>query len=328
MNHDHSRLVDVSLGSPVLEQILFPFGHYFTMLGIGLVLAIYLASRWAKRHDLNQGKMIDFGIWMGIWGIVGSRILHVFADGHFWDYVHVCTDPSLVEWQIDIKECKALSGVWDSATQLCHPAPHQGWMDTLSDCFAWADISAGGFAYYGGLIAAGIFSVYFIRRHNFPAAKVCDMAGWGITLGLVWGRMGCFMATCCFGKQTDFPLAVVFRNGSAASRTHWKLGLLDTYRTESLPVHATQIYEASLCFIIAVFAYFILRPRKTFDGQVFVISMALYAVGRFMLEFVRDDERGGLFGFSTSQLIAIGILWACAFLWRYFKNKAATAMAS
>jgi phosphatidylglycerol:prolipoprotein diacylglycerol transferase len=138
--------------------------------------------------------------------------------------------------------------------------------------------------------------------------------------GLAWGRMGCFLSSCCFGAQTDWAIGVVFPRGSSASKYQWEQGLLTSYRMESLPVHPTQIYEAVIGLSIAVYAYYWLRPRKRFDGQVFCVTSILYAVARFMLEFVRRDERGGLFGFSTSQLIAIGLMIACIFLWQYFSN--------
>lgn len=281
------------------------------MLATGFILAIVLARRWAGRNNIDKGRMIDFGILMVILGVIGAKILHVIADGHFWDYVHVCTDPSKVDWLIDEKECRILQGVWDSAKNVCHPVK--------KNCVAW--ISGNGFAYYGGFIAAASFSIWFIRRHKWPAGKVCDMAGWTIPLGLAWGRMGCLLAGCCFGAQTDSVLGIVFPKGSPASRSQWKDHLLDTYRHESLPVHPTQLYEAVGALIIAAIAYFVIRPRKQFDGQVFVVSMIMYAVVRFMLEFIRRDERGGLIGLSTSQLVAIGIVAACSYLWFFFKKR-------
>lgn len=288
---------------------------YTTMLVTGFAMVIFLARRWAVRQGLEGGKMVDFGILMFLWGIVGSRLLHVVADGHFWDYVNVCRDPSQVIWRVDEREClNALHGAWDAAAGVCHPIE--------KNCLAVFDVTAGGFAYYGGFIAAALFSIWFIRRHRWPAARVCDMAGFTISLGLVWGRMGCFLASCCFGARCDLPIAVRFPSGSAASRAQWSEGLLDTYRVPSLPVHPTQIYEALWALLVAVFVYFVLMPRKRFDGQVFVVAMSLYAAGRFAVEFIRRDERGGLLGLSTSQIVAIGMLGLCAWLWVVFSRAA------
>jgi phosphatidylglycerol:prolipoprotein diacylglycerol transferase len=77
-------------------------------------------------------------------------------------------------------------------------------------------------------------------------------------------------------------------------------------------VHPTQVYEAALSLLIAAVCLVVVHPRKRYDGQVFVAFIALYAVARFVLEFVRRDERGGLIGLSTSQLLGIVLLAVAA----------------
>ena len=57
-----------------------------------------------------------------------------------------------------------------------------------------------------------------------------------------------------------------------------------------------------------------LHPRKRYDGQVFVAFLGLYAIGRFLLEFLRADDRGGLFGLSTSQLIGVALVVVAAYI--------------
>lgn len=306
------RLIDIPTGVDGIGSLVLP--SYFTLLTIGFVLATLLARRWFGRHGLKKGLAIDLGIWMALWGVIGSRILHVLADGHLMDYWNICFDPSQVDWKVDQRECVALKGVWDTAEGLCHPVE--------SNCWAFANVTAGGFAFYGGFIAAALFGAWFIRRHKLPAGKVVDMAGWAIMLGMAWGRMGCFLASCCFGARTDSIIGVIFPGRSAASRHHWDIGLLDSYRHESLPVHPTQLYEAVAGLAIAAFAYFWLRPRKRFDGQVFVVASSMYAVARFSLEFIRRDERGAFLGLSTSQLVALGMIVVCAWLWGRFRRAA------
>ena len=65
----------------------------------------------------------------------------------------------------------------------------------------------------------------------------------------------------------------------------------------------------------------VVQPRKRFEGQTFCISMVLYAVLRFGLEFLRADDRGGFAGVSTSQWISIVIVAACAALWPVLKKR-------
>lgn len=140
-------------------------------------------------------------------------------------------------------------------------------------------------------------------------------------LGLAWGRMGCLLAGCCFGAVTHSHAGVSFPGLSPASRQQWLSGEIMSYRIPSLPVFPTQAYESAAALIIFAVAYFIVRRYKRFDGQVFIFSMVSYAVVRFLLEYIRMDERGGFLGLSTSQLIAIIMVIVCGYLYKVFKKQ-------
>jgi phosphatidylglycerol:prolipoprotein diacylglycerol transferase len=278
------------------------FPAYFVLLVSGFLFATALAALWARRIGASADVMVDLGIAMLIAGVAGARLLHVFADGYFWDYVHLCTDPARVDWPLDRADClsAAYDGAWDAAKGVCHPkAP---------DCFAWAKFWAGGLTYYGGLVGASIAAWFLLRRDRFPFWKAADMAAFAIPLGLGFGRMGCLMAGCCFGATCDLPWAISFPWRSAASEEQFKDHLLTTAKSWSLPVHPTQIYESAACLAIAGVCLILVHPRKRYDGQVFAVSMALYAVARFLLEALRRDDRGGFAGLSTSQWIGLGLV--------------------
>jgi phosphatidylglycerol---prolipoprotein diacylglyceryl transferase len=70
----------------------------------------------------------------------------------------------------------------------------------------------------------------------------------------------------------------------------------------------TQIFESAVCLAIAAYCLLHVHGRKRYDGQVFVTFLGLYALGRFVLEFFRDDDRGGLLWLSTSQLIGVALV--------------------
>jgi phosphatidylglycerol---prolipoprotein diacylglyceryl transferase len=91
--------------------------------------------------------------------------------------------------------------------------------------------------------------------------------------------------------------------------------VLESKALASLPVHPAQLYEAVGCLAIAAVLGLWLHPRKRFDGQVLLAFLGLYAVLRFALEYLRDDDRGALLGLSTSQLIGLAILAGCAVAW-------------
>jgi phosphatidylglycerol:prolipoprotein diacylglycerol transferase len=277
---------------------------YFAMLAIGFSLATWTGARQIGRHGLDREVIVDLGLAMVIAGVVGSRLLHVIADGYFWDYVHLCTDPAKVSWRISEAHCtsRAVGGLWDAARGVCHPQE--------ANCFAWAAFWAGGLTYYGGLIGATGYAVYFLRREGFPFWRAADMAGFTVALGLAWGRMGCFLAGCCFGVGSDAPWAAYFPPWSPASEAQFKAHRLSAESLPALPVHPTQLYEAAGCLALAAVAYGVVTPRKRYDGQVFLFFLGAYSVLRAAIEALRDDDRGGLLGLSTSQLISAAILAA------------------
>src|SRR5204863_490879 len=82
-------------------EVLFAFGDisfpsYFTMLTLGFGLALILTVRESTRLGMDRERVLDTNLWMVVWGIIGARVLHLIADGHFHDYVNLCTNPKLV----------------------------------------------------------------------------------------------------------------------------------------------------------------------------------------------------------------------------------------
>jgi phosphatidylglycerol:prolipoprotein diacylglycerol transferase len=290
-----------------------PVPAYFALLLTGFLFATAAGALWARRIGQNPDVIVDLGLAMLLAGVAGSRILHVLVDGYFWDYVHLCTAPSLVDWHVSQSECLSVPsgscgashevfGVWDAAKGVCHPKE--------ADCFAWAKFWAGGLTYYGGLVGASIAAWFLLRRDKFPFWKAADMAGFAVPLGLAFGRMGCLLAGCCFGATCSLPWAVSFPRWSAASQAQFEAHQLPTAAMWSLPVHPTQVYESAASLAIAAACLVWIHPRKRYDGQVFAAFLALYAVARFLLEFLRRDARGGVLGLSTSQLIGLAMLAA------------------
>ncbi len=282
------------------------FPSYFVLLLSGFLFATAAGALWARRVGESADVIVDLGLAMLLAGVVGARLLHVVADGYFWDYVHLCTDPAKVVWPVDRSDClsSAYGGVWDASAGVCHPSG--------TDCFAWAKFWAGGLTYYGGLVGASGAAWLLLKRDAFPFWKAADMAGFAIPLGLGFGRMGCLMAGCCFGTTCDLPWAVAFPWRSAASEEQFRDHLLASPRLWSLPVHPTQIYEAAASLAIAAVCLLWVHGRKRYDGQVFVAFLSLYAVARFLLETLRRDDRGGVLGLSTSQLLGLVMLGVAA----------------
>jgi phosphatidylglycerol:prolipoprotein diacylglycerol transferase len=104
--------------------------------------------------------------------------------------------------------------------------------------------------------------------------------------------------------------------------------LLQTPFEPSLPVHPTQVYESLASFAIAALLIFYVHGRKRYDGQVFLAFVALYAGARFVLEFWRSDDRGGLFHLSTSQVIGLVLVAAAVATHRLFAARLEIASAA
>ncbi len=82
-----------------------------------------------------------------------------------------------------------------------------------------------------------------------------------------------------------------------------------------IALHPSQLYESLACFLIFFFLLW-LAPRKRFEGQVVLAYATLYSVARFGLEFLRGDpERGGAWGLSTSQIVAVLIVLGAGYLY-------------
>ncbi len=289
-----------------LASVDFP--AYFVLLLSGFFFATAVAAITTRRIGENPDVLVDLGLAMLLFGIVGSRLLHVIADGYFWDYVHLCTNPQIVDWRITQVECTSpvYDGLWDAAKGVCHPKE--------ADCFAWAKFWAGGLTYYGGFIGASAAAWFLLKRDRFPFWKAADLAGVAVPLGLAFGRMGCLLAGCCFGAQSSLPWALSFPPRSPASEAQFKAHELLSSKLWSHPVHPTQVYESALSLAIAAVCLVYVHPRKRYDGQVFVAFLALYAVARFALEVLRRDDRGGVVGLSTSQLIGVALLAAAGLI--------------
>lgn len=162
-----------------------------------------------------------------------------------------------------------------------------------------------GLVFWGGLIggAAGLLAASLWVRA--PFWRLADLLMPSLMLGLAFGRVGCFLAGCCWGLPTDLPVGVTFAPSSPAGRT-------------GRAVHPTQLYEAAACVILFLMLSAIWRRHRTSEGRTFWWGVLLYSAWRFPVEFLRGDNPsywpGGL---TFSQgLCVLALLLAVVFLIR------------
>jgi len=136
----------------------------------------------------------------------------------------------------------------------------------------------GGLTFYGGFILAFILSIIYLKSKKISIGKMADIIAPAIALGIGFGRIGCFLNGCCFGKPTHFPISVVFPEYSPCG---W---ILPGQR-----VHPTQIYSSIDGFVIFLILLVIERKKK-FSGELFWFFVLFYSLFRFCIDFLRWYE--------------------------------------
>ena len=176
---------------------------------------------------------------------------------------------------------------------------------------------AGGLSMYGGVIAATVGGLAFVRWQGYPVWKVADVMAPFIALGEAITRLGCFLNGCCFGTPTNLPWGVVFPENSFA-----------TYAFGAMPrIHPSQLYSSGLAFIIFIYLLWY-DKRKKFQGQLFWTCILFLAVARALVDFTRyygDGDYMGHLGdlsFNNNQLIAAGLIVASIVMMRILRARA------
>lgn len=156
----------------------------------------------------------------------------------------------------------------------------------------------GGLVFYGGLITAVATFVFFAVKKKKNVLKLADLFAPAIALGHFFGRIGCFFAGCCYGKDCALPWSVEFNNP-------------DTLAVKGVHIHPTQLYEAfGNLIIFFILALYNKNRNKHKAGNTLALYFLGYGILRFTVEFFRADYRGGEFlGLSVSQVFSI-ILFA------------------
>lgn len=162
-----------------------------------------------------------------------------------------------------------------------------------------------GLVFYGGLIGAVTLAIIILWRKKLPLWKIGDAMAPSIALGHAFGRLGCLMTGCCFGRECALP---------------WAIHFPENHATQGVGVHPVQLYESVLNFALYAGLEWFYR-RKQFDGQVFACYLLIYAVLRAVIESFRGDYAvRRLFGVltpgqSVSILIlaaGVGFYWYCS----------------
>ena len=149
--------------------------------------------------------------------------------------------------------------------------------------------------FHGGFLAALLVAILYMRRQRLPAFPTMDAFAPGVALGQAIGRIGCFAAGCCWGRECDLPWGVRFRSNVAAPVPLDKT------------LHPVQLYESAADLLIFAILYRQFN-RAHRSGAVIGLYLVLYSTARFIIEFFRVHEQPLAGPFSLTQWIALALL--------------------
>lgn len=152
-----------------------------------------------------------------------------------------------------------------------------------------------GYVVYGGIIGGILTSFIYCRMKKADFLSYFDLVMPAVSMAQGFGRIGCFCAGCCYGRETDAWYGIIFQNSDFAPNG---VRLIPTQLISS----------AGDFFICGILLWYASKmPKK---GRVASAYLVLYGIGRFLIEFLRNDYRGSIGIFSTSQIISFGIVFA------------------
>jgi len=166
--------------------------------------------------------------------------------------------------------------------------------------------SAGTF--YGGILGGIVWVVLYAHFQKMPFLGILDLGAAPVALGHSIGRVGCFVAGCCYGKPTSLPWAVTFTSPVAARIAGTPL---------NISLHPTQLYEAAAEFLNFLFLVW-LGTKQRFTGQLVGTFFILYGIERGAIEFVRGDPGRTLMFHDTvslMQIVSVALIITGVFLW-------------
>ena len=137
----------------------------------------------------------------------------------------------------------------------------------------------GGLAIHGGMLGGIAAAFIYLKRQGVEFWRMADAVAPSLILGQAFGRFGNFMNGDAHGRPTDAPWGIVFPPESIAGSEN-----------PGVPLHPTMLYEMSINLSIFLLLWFFLRKKEHSDGFIFAAYIAMYSLGRFVVEHFRADS--------------------------------------
>lgn len=252
-----------------MHPVLFQIGSV-TIYTYGVLAAAgFLVGLWVAYRQAPRAGLNPHGVWnLGVYGILAALLI---------------------------------SKMWLIFSAGDYYIAHPG------EIFSMATFQSAG-TFYGGILGGILWVVLYTRVQKMPLLAVLDVVAAPIALGHAIGRIGCFVAGCCYGKPTSLPWGVTFTSPVAQAIAGTPL---------HVSLHPTQLYEAGAEFLNFLLLIW-LGARQRFTAQLIGAYFVLYGSERGAIEFFRGDPgRTMMFHDSVSlmQIVSAGLMIGGASLW-------------
>ncbi len=343
----HPRIFDINIPFTGMSIPIYSYGF---MMMLGFVASLYIARERARRESIDPVFITDLGVVLLLFGIIGARIAYIieFRGEFSWQIFNVLDGGwsalggllgagtgATAAYYLPMSRKRSVGaggmiaavviGIIAGARIIYvafNPESYEGAFDMFK-------VNMGGLAFYGGLIAATAAGTWYIRKRGERVSVMADIAAPSVAIGLAFGRIGCFLNGCCFGRVTYSIVGIAFPGNSGAGGSpawyhHRNLGRITFADPYSLPVHPTQIYHAIAALGIFVLLVLIYRSMRV-SGRVFLSFVMVYSTLRFLIEFLRDDMSRPLWGLTSYQILAIPVFVVCAVLFAKRQKRQGTS---
>ena len=229
---------------------------YGLMLALAFIVGLFLAIKKAEKKRIGSNIIVNLAFIVMISAIIGSRLFYV----------------------------------------LFHLEEFKGrWVYTFLPIQPDGSIGLGGLIFLGGFLGALLSGGIYLYKKKISFLKVVDSVAPSLAIGLFFGRIGCFLNGCCFGKACDLPWAVTFPPHSPAG-----------YQMGNIAIHPTQLYSSA--YGLLIFIILMLLDKKVhYDGFLFGVFLVLYGVSRFTVDFYRfyETQMFLIDGIEFNQLVSL-----------------------
>lgn len=196
------------------------------------------------------------------------------------------------------------------------------WYMYKDDLLSIFNIRQGGLAIYGGVIGAFLSVFIYCRIKKIPFLELTDSVALGFPLGQAMGRWGNFFNREVFGGWSDGPLAMRLPI-AAVRQSDISVGISNHIAEgmDYIQVHPTFLYESLWNFALLIFL-FCYRKHKKFSGEILMLYLFFYGLGRFWIEGVRTDQlMAPVLNIPISQIVAVVCMIVSLIVIIVYRNK-------